>query len=151
MTRRIYTFEPSVNSVPTISPRFPPSSATAQPGREIFHRFAVGANAVSKYDAVSGLIADVMDPRHGKDDPTWNGAWEATTRLDATEHRWVALFTIPFTTLGVETPAKGSVWQANFGRSHLLPRGVIDRAIWSSSLQSTSLEDRALFGEIEFE
>lgn len=123
----------------------------ARPGREIFHRFAIGANAASKYDAVSGLIADVMDPRHGKDDPTWNGEWQAATSLDATDHRWHALLTIPFKTLGVDAPVKGSVWQANFGRYHLLPRGVIDRAVWSSTIQSTSLEDRGIFGEIEFE
>jgi hypothetical protein len=123
----------------------------AQPGREIFHRFAIGANAASKYDAVAGLIADVMDPRHGRDDPTWNGEWQAESRLDAAEHRWHAVITIPFKTLGVETPAKGSVWKANFGRYHLLPRVVVDRAIWSTTIQSASLDDRAIFGEIEFE
>ncbi len=122
-----------------------------QAGRDLFYRFAVGANADSKYDAVSGLIADVMDPRHGRDDPTWNGEWQAESRLDAAAHRWDTLITIPFKTLGVDAPAKGVVWKANFGRYHLLPRGVIDRAVWSSAVQSTNMEDRSVFGEIEFE
>jgi len=122
-----------------------------QAGRDLFYRFAVGANADSKYDAVSGLIADAMDPRHGRDDPTWNGEWQAESRLDAAAHRWDTLITIPFKTLGVDAPAKGVVWKANFGRYHLLPRGVIDRAVWSSAVQSTNMEDRSVFGEIEFE
>jgi hypothetical protein len=49
-----------------------------QPSREIFYRLAVGANAQSQYDAISGLITDPIDPRFGKDDPTWNGAWTVT-------------------------------------------------------------------------
>jgi len=32
-----------------------------------------------------------------------------------------------------------------------LPREIIDRAIWSSSLTSTSMEDTAVMGEIVFE
>ncbi|MCE2693042.1 MAG: hypothetical protein LW645_02055 [Verrucomicrobiaceae bacterium] len=32
-----------------------------------------------------------------------------------------------------------------------LPRVIIDRAIWSSSLTSTSMEDTAVMGEIVFE
>ena len=79
-----------------------------QPAREIFYRLAVGANAASKYDAVSGLISDAMDPRHGKDDPTWNGDWQAESRIDTKEHRWQALITIPFKTLAAEPPAPGT-------------------------------------------
>ena len=121
------------------------------PGKDLRYRFAVGANAESKYDAVSGLITDVMDPRHGKDDPTWNGEWQAETRIDTSQHRWTALVTIPFKTLDVAAPTPGMVWRANFARCHLLPRGVTDRAIWSSTLQSVNFEDHAIFGELEFE
>lgn len=58
---------------------------------------------------------------------------------------------IPFTTLGVEAPTKGIIWKANFGRNHALPREVIDRAIWSSSLTSTSMDDTSVMGEMVFE
>lgn len=123
----------------------------AQPGREVFYRFAVGVNAASKYDAVAGLIADAMDPRHGRDDPTWNGDWTAENRLDTAGHRWRSLVTIPFKTLGVPAPEKGAVWRANFARYLLLPRNVIDRAVWSTSVNSSQMDDRSLFGELEFE
>jgi hypothetical protein len=122
-----------------------------QPAREIFYRLAVGANAASKYDAVSGLISDAMDPRHGKDDPTWNGDWQAESRIDTKEHCWQALITIPFRTLATEPPAPGTTWRGNFARYHHLPREKIDRAIWSSTPGSASMDDRSVFGEIVFE
>ena len=122
-----------------------------QPAREIFYRLAVGANAASKYDAVSGLIGDAMDPRHGKDDPTWNGDWQAESRIDAKEHRWQALITIPFKALAAEPPAPGATWRGNFARYHHLPREKIDRAIWSSTPGSANMDDRSVFGEIVFE
>jgi len=121
------------------------------PAQPLFYRLTQGANAASKYDALNGRITDVMDPRHGKDDPTWNGDWTSETRVDAQTKRWHAHLVIPFATFGVEAPAKGITWKANFGRNHALPREVIDRAIWSSSLTSTSMDDTAVMGEIVFE
>jgi hypothetical protein len=117
----------------------------------LFYRFTQGANAASRYDALNGRITDVMDPRHGKDDPTWNGVWTSETRFDAKTKHWHAHLVIPFTTLGVEAPTKGIIWKANFGRNHALPREVIDRAIWSSSLTSTSMDDTSVMGEMVFE
>ncbi|MEO6741744.1 MAG: DUF4838 domain-containing protein [Chthoniobacteraceae bacterium] len=122
-----------------------------QAAREVAYRFATGANGASKYDAVSGFITDAMDPRHGKDDPTWNGEWQSETRVDAKSHRWHALITIPFKTLATESPAPGITWRGNFGRTHLLPREKLDRAIWSSTPGSTQMDDRSLFGEIVFD
>ncbi len=121
------------------------------PSQPLMYRFTQGANAASKYDALNGRITDVMDPRYGKDDPTWNGDWTSTTRVDAATKRWHAHLVIPFVTLGVDAPAKGIRWKANFGRNHRLPREIIDRAIWSSSLTSTSIDDTAVMGEIVFE
>lgn len=122
-----------------------------QPARGICYRFIVGANAASKYDAANGFITDAMDPRHGKDDPTWNGDWQAESRVDTATHRWHALITIPFKTLAVEPPAAGTVWRGNFARCHRLPREKTDRAIWSSTLGSHSMDDHSLFGEIVFQ
>ena len=121
------------------------------PAQPVFYRLTQGANADSKYDALNGRITDVMDPRHGKDDPTWNGDWTSETRVDAKTKRWHAHLIIPFTTLGVEAPTKGIAWKANFGRNHQLPREIIDRAILSSSLTSTSMDDTSVMGEIVFE
>lgn len=122
-----------------------------KPAQPLFYRLTQGANAASKYDALNGRITDVMDPRHGKDDPTWNGDWQSETRVDAQTKRWHAHLIIPFATLGVEFPAKGITWRANFGRIYALPREVIDHAIWSASLTSTSMDDTAVMGEIVFE
>ena len=121
------------------------------PARPLFYRFTQGANAASKYDALNGRIGNVMDPRHGRDDPTWNGDWTSETRIDASNKQWHAHLVIPFATLGVESPPQGITWKANFGRNHALPRETIDRAIWSSSLTSTSMDDPAVMGEIVFE
>ena len=118
---------------------------------EVFYRFMVGANANSKYDAASGFITDAMDPRYGKDDPTWNGDWRSETRIDLESHRWHVLVTIPFKTLAAEPPTTGTAWRGNFARNHHLPRGKVDRAIWSSTITSTSMDDRSLFGEIVFQ
>ena len=122
-----------------------------QAGGEVHYRFMVGANADSKYDAASGLVTEAMDPRYGKDDPAWNGDWQSETRIDRQSHRWHVLITIPFKTLAIEPPAAGIAWRGNFARNHLLPRGKIDRAIWSSAMNRTSMDDRSLFGEIVFQ
>ena len=122
-----------------------------QPSEPLVYRFAAGANQASQYDALSGRIADAMDPRFGKEDPAWNGKWSSTTRIDGPNRRWIGLVTIPFATLGVAPPTAGMSWRGNFGRTHALPRGAVDRAIWSSSPGSQSIEDRTLFGEIVFE
>lgn len=121
------------------------------PAQPLFYRLTQGVNAASKYDALNGRITDVMDPRHGKDDATWNGDWSSETRNDTAAKRWHAHLTIPFATLKVEPPTKGITWRANFGRNHALPREKADHALWSSSLTSTSMDDVAVMGEITFE
>lgn len=122
-----------------------------QAGSDVHFRLAVGANANSRYDAVVGLITDPIDPRFGKEDPTWNGAWDAVSRVDSQSHRWQVQLTIPFRELAVDAPESGVVWRANFGRNHQLPREQIDRAIWSSTLGSLRLSDLQNLGELVFE
>ena len=122
-----------------------------QAAQEVYYRLAVGANAESKYDAVSGFITDPLDPRYGKDDPAWNGDWQAESRIDAKPRRWQCLVTIPFKVLAAEPPTRGITWRANFARNHHLPRERIDRSIWSTTINSASLNDRSTFGVIEFE
>jgi hypothetical protein len=122
-----------------------------QPRSDVCYRVMAGANAESKYDAASGFITHAMDPRYGKDDPAWNGDWRSVTRVDRQSHRWHALVTIPFKSLATESPTAGTTWRGNFARNHQLPRGKIDRAIWSSTITSNSMDDRSLFGEIVFQ
>lgn len=122
-----------------------------QAGRDTAYRFKVGPNAATKYDAAAGQITDAMDPRHGQDDPTWNGEWKAETRLDPSAKRWQAFISLPFATLSVPKPVAGTTWRGNFGRIHLLPRDQIDRAVWSSTVDGNSMDDRRLFGTLVFE
>ena len=75
----------------------------------------------------------------------------SVSAVDTTDKRLLAHLAIPFSTLGVEAPAKDITWKANFGRNHALPRENIDRVIWSSSLTSNSIDDTAVIGEIVFE
>jgi hypothetical protein len=121
------------------------------PTQPLIYHLTQGPHAATKYDALNGLITDVMDPRYGKDDPTWNGDWTSSTRVDAETKRWHVHLAIPFATLGVDAPAKGIRWKANFGRNHRLPRNITDHAVWSSSLTSTSIDDTAVMGEIVFD
>jgi hypothetical protein len=121
------------------------------PSQPLIYHMTQGPNAESKYDALNVRINDLIDPRFGKDDPTWNGDWKSATRIDAATKRWHVHLVIPFAMLVVDTPAKGIRWKANFGRSHLLPRAIIDRAIWSSALSSMAISDVSTMGEIVFE
>jgi hypothetical protein len=122
-----------------------------RPGREVVYRFSAGPDPKSYAESAAGLVTDAMDPRHGRDDPDWNGDWRRETRVDAKSRRWLALVAIPWKALNTEPPAPGAVWQAQVARTHALPRGRTDRAVWSSLPGSTSIDDRANFGEIEFE
>ncbi len=92
-----------------------------------------------------------MDPRHGKDDPTWNGEWRVETRFEKTTRVWRSQLSIPFQTLETPPPAQGTRWLANFARHHLVARSKQDDSIWSSSASSHSMDDRSVFGELLFE
>ncbi|RBP39648.1 uncharacterized protein DUF4838 [Roseimicrobium gellanilyticum] len=119
--------------------------------REISYRFMAGAHAKTGWDAAAGFITDVMDPRHGRDDATWNGEWTHQPEVDVSKKQWRTLITIPFKTLGVAGPTPGTTWRANFARNHQLVRSMMDRAIWSSAIGNTNMNDRSIFGEIVFE
>ncbi len=118
---------------------------------DLAYRFMVGPHQGSRYDAISGKIDDVMDPRFGKDDPTWNGKWEVSSRVDEKLKLWQTLVTIPFETLQSQTPSSGVKWKANFARYHPLERQVIHRSIWSSRIGTDDPNDRTLFGDLLFE
>ncbi|MGV3663451.1 MAG: DUF4838 domain-containing protein [Prosthecobacter sp.] len=119
------------------------------PGKEIYYRFKVGPHPDVRWDAASGLIADAMDPRHGKDDVGWNGDWTYESRIEAKGKRWIALLRIPFKTLGVEAPTSGTRWGGNFGR--VQAAATARRSVWSAAAGRASMDDRRAFGEIVFE
>lgn len=121
------------------------------PSKDRLYRFMAGPGPDAKYDALNGAITDLMDPRHGKDDPTWNGEWRVETRFEKTTRVWRSQLSIPFHTLETPPPSPGTRWLANFARHHLVARGKQDDSIWSSSASSHSMDDRSVFGELLFE
>lgn len=121
-----------------------------QAGQELAYRFMTGIHPTARYDALNGAVTDVMDPRHGKDDPAFQGEWEVQSHTDVTTRTWQALVTIPFQTLGTAAPTAGIIWRANFARNHPLIRDQIDRYIWSSAIGNGNMNDRSLFGDLEF-
>jgi len=120
------------------------------PGREIAYRFTVGPQAESRRAAAKGLIADPMDPRHGKFDPDWTGDWKYETRLEPEKERWLALLTIPFKTLGVEPPSAETFWRGNAGRTHVPVEGAVQRSILFAAPQTRGVTDENSYAEIVF-
>ncbi len=121
------------------------------PAHPLQYRFAQWPEASSGYDAIRGAISDVMDPRHGRYDSSWNGEWTREVRVEARENRWLCRIRIPFATLGTKTPVAGMSWKANFGRNSPLSRGRMDRAVWSSPRNGGPIGEPDGMGEIEFE
>jgi len=93
-------------------------------------------------------VTDPLDPRFGKDDPDWNGDWVYETRLDRDANRWLALLKIPYKTLGIDPPGKGTSWRGNFGRVHMTAPYRFEYSLWSGA---TDISDRSSFGELLFE
>ena len=132
-------FSPTKKPSTSISPRIP---------HALFYRLTHGANAASKYDALNGRITDVMDPRHGKDDPTWNGDWTSETRRcqttlarpshhplqpSASSHPRQASPGKPTSAATTPCPARRSTARSGPPRS------------------APSMDDRSVMGEIVFE
>ncbi len=140
---------PSGQSAPLPSTESVLIFLTPESGKEFSYRFATGADSSTRTDAASGFISDVMDPRYGQYDPDWNGDWSVETRLDAGS--WTALFHIPISTLGVETITSGMTWRMNIARIHTPEPTRVERALWSSTVQTLEFEDRTIFGEILFQ
>jgi hypothetical protein len=115
-----------------------------------FH-LVVNPAAGSLYDAAAGFIADPVHPLFGKDDPSWNGDWGYTTRLEPERKRWLALLALPFATLGAEAPLPGTVWRGNFGRVHHAGTNQVGRTVWSSSPALRDFTDPDAFGDLVFE
>jgi hypothetical protein len=120
-------------------------------GRDVSYRFSVGTQAESKLDAASGFVTDVMDPRYGQFDPDWNGEWTVETRMEPAKNRWIALFRIPFKTLGAEPPAAGIIWRGNVARIHPLSPTQVESSLWSAAPNTKTLEDKTAFGEWAFD
>ncbi len=114
------------------------------------YHFIVGPLQDSIYDAARGFITAGIDPRAGKDETTWNGDWRYVSEFDPARKRWTAMMTIPFKTLGVASPAAGTIWQGNVGRKNFA-RQVVKDFIWSFNPECKTFSDPKAFGDLVFE
>src|SRR5690606_22337357 len=118
----------------------------ARPGTGIFHRFRVNLKG-ERFDAATGLIEDEMNLFFGREDSEWSGPWKSEVLRQPKAGHWLALLSIPYSTLGVDPPALNSRWGANLGRSLEASEGPSEQWIWSGA---TSVDDHAALGVLEF-
>ncbi|HRU05171.1 MAG TPA: DUF4838 domain-containing protein, partial [Candidatus Brocadiia bacterium] len=108
----------------------------------------------SAFDARLGYIQDPYHPLFGKRDTSWNGGWTYAAVIDKEKGRWTAEVRIPFATLEVEPPGRGTRWTMNVGRAEY-PRGAEKEvpvlSLWSPNLETRSFHDRNTFGDVIFE
>ncbi len=117
------------------------------PGKEAAYRFQVGPDIITKSEAASGLVEDVMDPRFILFDPDWKGEWDVETKVDSKGEAWQALSSIPFTAVRSEAPESGVFWRCNVART---PGKKREYSTWSTAPGVRSPDDRAGFGEWVF-
>ena len=108
----------------------------------------------SKYDAAFGLQQDPIHPLYNKSDLDWNGEWTSKGTIDQQAKRWSVEVVIPFESLGVSAPSKGSIWKMNLGRERFVQnahRGDPELYMWSPNLEERSFHSLAAFGDLVFE
>ena len=119
-----------------------------------YYHFICSAMPDSTYDAALGLHKDPIHPLYNKSDAGWDGAWTYAGTIDVDAGRWVVELAVPFESLGVQPPAKGSLWKMNLGRERFVQnpdRGDPELYMWSPNLEERSFHSRAAFGDLVFD
>lgn len=120
-------------------------------GKEIYYHFIFNPAPNSRYDSINNLLIDPLDPKYGKENPSWNAEWEYANYIDSSKNQWKAIVKIPFKSLGVKTPGNGATWFINTAREHHIPgKKEIEYHLWSPNLETINFGDREAFGEIVF-
>ena len=99
------------------------------------------------YDARTSAITDILDPVYGKQDASWNPDWRYGFSIDRGNKVWSIEMAVPFASMGLDAPAAGTTWRANFGRERFT--GAEGISLWSPADEG-SFHDLASYGEIEF-
>ena len=119
-----------------------------------YYHFICSAMPDSIYDAAFGLHKDPIHPMYSKSDNGWNGPWSCKGSIDAGAKRWSVEIAIPFKTLAVQAPSKGSIWKMNLGRERFVQnpnRGDPELFMWSPNLEERSFHSRTAFGDMVFD
>jgi hypothetical protein len=119
--------------------------------REKNYHFIFNPLKNSYYDAARGFVEDPLDPQYGKNDASWNGKWAYYNWLDRKNRQWKALVKIPFETLKIASPGRGSTWLLNIGREHYIPNTKkLELSLWSPNLEAMNFHEKEAFGEVAF-
>jgi hypothetical protein len=120
--------------------------------REKNYHFIFNPVKNSYYDAARGFIKDQLDPQYDQDDKSWNGKWFYYNWLDRKNNTWKALVQIPFKSLQMKTPGKGTIWLMNIGREHYFPKTKkLELSLWSPNLEAMNFHEKEAFGEVIFD
>ena len=115
---------------------------------EKYYRFIAGPKDNSRYEGAFGLITDNLHPLYGKEDESWEGDWKRQF-IFKNNKQLIIMLTIPFKSLGVDTPVKGAIWGGNFGRTHAATKGE-KRFIWNGNSETKGISTIDDFGELIF-
>ena len=120
--------------------------------RDVYYHLISGTDETSRYDNVTGLVTDPLDPGYGKPDVTWNGkGWKVESRRKS--GKWLAIVTLPYSDFGVRSPKSGDSWFLNVGR---IAKTGKDRngetlMLWSPNLESRRMVAPNAMGKVVFE
>jgi len=119
-----------------------------------YYHFICSAMPDSTYDAALGLHKDPIHPLYDQSDVGWDGAWSYAGAIEVEAGRWVVEVAVPFGTLDVPAPDRGSTWKMNLGRERFVQnadRGDPELFMWSPNLEERSFHSRAAFGDLVFD
>ncbi len=121
------------------------------PTRDVHYHLISGPDGTSRFDNVTGLVADPLDPAYGKPDVTWNGkGWKVESRRGG--GKWLAIVTLPYTDFGAKAPKPGDSWFLNVGRIAKTGKDRKDetRMLWSPNLESRGMVAPNAMGKLIF-
>jgi len=127
--------------------------------QRMMHLIATPTDA-GTYDGCMGYIDDPLHPLviSGREDTSWNPAWQHAWQLDPEHKRWTVEFVVPFASLDQSTPVSGERWRFNVGRERFPGnfRGGVasmyaDLYLWSPNLEAQQFCVPAIFGDLYFD
>ncbi|MFA7158915.1 MAG: DUF4838 domain-containing protein [Kiritimatiellia bacterium] len=119
-----------------------------------YYYFAYEPEPESFNDAEHGFITDILHPRYGWNDESWNGNWSFETRLLPDKNRWESMAVIPYETIRAAAPKAGGMWHLNVGRVHFYDAdkkpNSRELSAWTGVLNPSRVPGDGSFGKMTF-